>query len=353
MFLAHPAGARKPQPPPLPGERLMELVKLADQQGVLPAVAANLQQRARSGPSGPFDQAQGRPEPFDGAHGRMGGVQAPHEQLGEALREAQRILICRAAFCMVMRSQLAEVRASFSAAGIPCMVLKGPEFADRLYPNPGLRPFTDIDLLIRAGDKAAARDRLGRAGYAAAPGSDASHTARRGGHAEESWTNRQATGGTVELHWNVVNSPTLRRRISIGFDDLQTVALPGDPFPHPSPSALLLIAAIHAATAHKFDRLQPLCDVAMAARGAAGPLDVAWLRAIALKAHASLALAAACALAGACLGEPACDAVARSLNLSRRAQWARRLLNPKVALGTESVQAALRRQLFREMLKRI
>jgi hypothetical protein len=325
MFLAHPAGARKPQPPPLPGERLMELVKLADQQGVLPAVAANLQQRARSG---------------------SGGVQAPQEQLAEAFREAQTVLVRRAAFCLVMRSQLAEVRASFSAAGIPCMVLKGPEFADRLYPNPGLRPFTDIDLLIRPGDKEAARGVLRRAGYAAAPERDASH-------AQESWANRQTAGGTVELHWNVVNSPTLRRRISIGFDDLQTVALPGDPFPHPSPSALLLIAAIHAATAHKFDRLQPLCDVAMAARGAAGPLDIEWLRAVARKAHASLSLAAACALAGECLGEPACDAVARSLNLPRRARWARRLLNSHVALGAESAKASLRRQLFREMLKRL
>ena len=332
MFFAHPAGARKPQPPPLPGERLMELVQLADQQGVLPAVAANLQEHARSGCS---------------------GVQASHEQLGEALREAQRILIRRAAFCLVLRSQMAEVRSSFSAAGIPCMVLKGPEFADRLYPYPGLRPFTDIDLLIRPGDTGAARERLCRVGYAVAPEREASHAARRGRHAQESWNNGQAGGGTVELHWNVVNSPTLRRRISIGFDDLQTVALPGDPFPHPSPSALLLIAAIHAATAHKFDRLQPLCDVAMAARGAAGPLDVGWLRAIALKAGASLSLAAACALAGECLGEPACDAVARSLNLPRRAQWARRLLNPRVALGAKSGSASLRRQLFREMLKRI
>jgi hypothetical protein len=329
MFLAHPAGPHKPQPPPLPGARLMELVQRADQQGVLPAVAAHLQQRARSG---------------------AGGVQASHEQLDEALREAQRVLTSRAAFCLVMRSQLAEVRASFSAAGIPCMVLKGPEFADRLYPNPGLRPFTDIDLLIRSADAAAGRERLAQAGYAVTPESGASH---QGEHAQESWNNGRAGGGTVELHWNVVNSPTLRRRISIGFDDLQAVALTGDPYPHPSPSALLLIAAIHAATAHKFDRLQPLCDVAMAARGAAGPLDIAWLRAAALKAHASLPLAAACALAGECLGEPACGAVARSLNLPRRAQWARRLLNSKVALGAESVQASLRRQLFREMLKRV
>ncbi|MGO8705270.1 MAG: nucleotidyltransferase family protein [Candidatus Brocadiia bacterium] len=332
MFLAHPAGARKPQPPPLPGERWMELVKLADQQGVLPAVAANLQERARNGSD---------------------GVQASQEQLGQALREAQTILRRRAAFCLVMRSQLAEVRASFSAAGVPCMVLKGPEFADRLYPNPGLRPFTDIDLLIRAADKGSARDLLGRAGYAATPERQAPQDAHPGEHAQESWTNGQTAGGTVELHWNVVNSPTLRRRISIGFDDLQTVSLPGDSLAHPSPSALLLIAAIHAATAHKFDRLQPLCDVAMAARGAAGPLDVAWLRAIALKAHASLSLAAACALAGECLGEPACEAVVRDLNLPRRARWTRRLLNAEVALGAESGQAALRRQLFREMLKRI
>jgi len=43
--------------------------------------------------------------------------------------------------------------------------LKGPALAEALYPDPGLRPFTDLDLLVRREDAARAVALLGERGY--------------------------------------------------------------------------------------------------------------------------------------------------------------------------------------------
>ena len=40
-----------------------------------------------------------------------------------------------------------------------------------------------------------------------------------------------------------------------------------------NPTALLMVAAIHGAAGHQFERLQPAIDVLQAARGVAGPID--------------------------------------------------------------------------------
>ena len=42
--------------------------------------------------------------------------------------------------------------------------LKGPALAEALYPDPGLRPFTDLDLLVRREDAARAVALLGEVG---------------------------------------------------------------------------------------------------------------------------------------------------------------------------------------------
>ena len=77
----------------------------------------------------------------------------------------------RAAWLAFGRQHLqgvAELRAllgAFEGAGIDVIPLKGPALAEALYRDPGLRPFTDLDLLVRRQDAARAVAVLGELGY--------------------------------------------------------------------------------------------------------------------------------------------------------------------------------------------
>lgn len=54
-------------------------------------------------------------------------------------------------------------------AAVDFVVLKGPDLAARSYANPALRPFSDLDLLVRPEAIETAKEALGRAGYVQQP----------------------------------------------------------------------------------------------------------------------------------------------------------------------------------------
>jgi hypothetical protein len=47
---------------------------------------------------------------------------------------------------------LATILEAFDRAAIPCFLVKGPDLALLRYPDPFLRPMTDVDIMIRPGD---------------------------------------------------------------------------------------------------------------------------------------------------------------------------------------------------------
>lgn len=72
---------------------------------------------------------------------------------------------------------LAVVLTELAAAGVPVVVLKGAALAHLAYPEPGLRPMSDVDLLLEPEAADMAREVLGDLGFAdpapgAAPVSD-------------------------------------------------------------------------------------------------------------------------------------------------------------------------------------
>ena len=52
------------------------------------------------------------------------------------------------AYALILRRQGEAI--TTAARGLPAVIVKGPVFARLIYPVPGLRPFTDIDLLADA-----------------------------------------------------------------------------------------------------------------------------------------------------------------------------------------------------------
>jgi hypothetical protein len=90
----------------------------------------------------------------------------------------------------------AEAVEALSEAGIPCILLRGPAFARRLYNSGERRYYDDGDLLVRPADVTAAEGVLSRLGF---------HTlvvhipGERPPHAS-SWR-RDRDGANLDLHW--------------------------------------------------------------------------------------------------------------------------------------------------------
>jgi hypothetical protein len=60
---------------------------------------------------------------------------------------------------------LGEILAAFDKAGITALVLKGAALANLIYPSVGLRPMSDLDILVEPGQARHAQIELGRLGF--------------------------------------------------------------------------------------------------------------------------------------------------------------------------------------------
>ena len=65
--------------------------------------------------------------------------------------------------------QIATLATEFANAGLTLVFLKGSALAHLLYPEAGLRPMSDIDVLVKSDDLPAAVDLLNRLGFSHAP----------------------------------------------------------------------------------------------------------------------------------------------------------------------------------------
>jgi len=253
-------------------------------------------------------------------------------------------LVAAAGFTVLLRLRLEPIAQRLRERGLAFAVLKGAEFADRLYPAPALRGFTDIDLIVPREALAAVGEALKSLGYEHCVPKGLNHAEPYG---EELWLPPGAGKFGVEIHWNLVNVPSVQRGVSVQFEDLQR-----DAAGRLSPASLLLIAAVHAAASHQFDRLGMLVDVRQAAIGAAGKLDEAYLAETAARTGSRLALVTALDLAHRLWGDAPC-ARQRSLFPPRPVDaLARLLITPGLVVRPASRMGGLRRRWFRELLKR-
>ncbi|WP_439574730.1 nucleotidyltransferase family protein [Phreatobacter sp.] len=159
---------------------------------------------------------------------------------------------------MLLEGLCRDISAALAANGVAACVVKGPVFAERLYPISGDRLFSDIDLLVDPAAMGEAIAVMERLGYV---------------QPDKAWDNSQRDmeykfahpdhpTALIELHGNLVHYPRLRRRAGFGLREL-LIAGDGD---GRAPAALLATAIVHATLGHKLDRLQMLVDVLQATR---------------------------------------------------------------------------------------
>lgn len=101
----------------------------------------------------------------------------------------------------------------FGRAGIPLVVLKGAVLAQTLYPDPALRPFGDLDLLIHPEDQTRAEEIL------RARGCDVPEEMQEGADSalwgQQTFFRAGNHPARVELHWHLFVSPYYRRRAQL------------------------------------------------------------------------------------------------------------------------------------------
>ncbi|HET9441888.1 MAG TPA: nucleotidyltransferase family protein [Acidimicrobiales bacterium] len=177
-----------------------------------------------------------------------------------------------AAMHVVLRLErlLVDVAGRLEEAGIDCRALKGSAAAHLDYPNPALRCFGDIDVLVRSDDYDAAVGLLRDAGSTARYDEPRPGFGRRFGKGAELVT---PEGLEIDLHRTFVSGPF---GLSVVLDDLFAS---GTPFEVGGRRLLALTseqrflhACFHAALGARPARLQPLRDIAQLALF--GRLDV-------------------------------------------------------------------------------
>lgn len=311
-------------------ERLELLLAAAAKHGVLPAAIRGISDLIE----GARDEAV------------EAGNSAAIEAASAALDAGRLKLAYQTGSQMMMSYHARRAMAAFAAADLPAAIVKGAAFAQRLYPEPSLRTFTDVDILIPESHRHRTGEIMRALGFELCEFED-----RQGkDYHEQKWLLTAQKDVMIEAHSNLVHSPKLRGTMSVSYEDVVDAG-GGD---CADATALLFVAAAHGAVGHQLDRLQHLVDVMQAARGVAGPVDADRLAQISRRCGVTLAIVGALDLAGKTFGEPRCLKLAKHLMPSPIARLPGHLLSPALVVRGQSqdrARGSWRRNLFRQALR--
>jgi hypothetical protein len=309
VHCADPLGLKTRQPRRLlsPNEA-SDLVSQADAHGILPAIVRN------------FPPLADDPDYAAARHDAL-----VRQRTGAAL-------------AMMLRH---EANALISEAkDLPVALVKGHTFARTLYPEPALRPFTDIDLLVDPAVLPRVSQLLDAHRFRLA------EDGQDGDRRESKWLHRDNDALLVEVHTNLVHAPSLRGALSLTYADIADGP--------ETPAALLTIASMHGGL-HHFERLRQVVDICQAARHLKSGTDEAQLQGLLERTGSRLAAITGLNLANRLFGEPRCREIASALGPERYAGVAKVLIDRSVVTSTMSdkrIYHSWRRQGFRELLKR-
>jgi len=149
-------------------------------------------------------------------------------------------------------------------SGIDFIPLKGAYLAGQVYASPALRPFSDIDILVKRTDFKTAAGRLIQAGFTQESRVDLSSGMPPFSPYLNSAVFRKNQGGPdIHVHWHLLNSiRPLFLSINMDMDDIWKSARKNTgSFMELSPEHLIIHLAEHAVR-HSFDRLILIRDIA-------------------------------------------------------------------------------------------
>jgi len=161
-------------------------------------------------------------------------------------------------------NELRIILGRLKEAGVEVIVMKGASLAETVYPARALRPFTDMDLLIRKERLGKAKDTLTGLGYAL----DAYSTPDISSEKSDYHLRYQKGASIIELHWDLGLDVGLYKymRIDPGalWKNAQRSTIAGIEILILSPEDQIILSCIHLAK-HKFSRFIWLYDIRLIA----------------------------------------------------------------------------------------
>lgn len=167
----------------------------------------------------------------------------------------------RAVQQLIADLDLVTVRSALDAAEVPWLVVKGPVLAELAYPNPALRPYGDLDIVVAQSHFDTAVHLLEQAGARVVDRNWELVIREKRGQ-----LHLALTAGTVgDLHWHLVNHVWQRHAMDVPmaeiFERARRVELSVGPVHTLDPVDTLLHVSLHAALSGGH-RLRWLADVA-------------------------------------------------------------------------------------------
>jgi len=159
--------------------------------------------------------------------------------------------------------ELCALARELGSRGVPVLAYKGPALAELLYDPPGLREYTDLDLLVREADLEPARELLAERGWLPVEELDEAGRRQLAEADCEQVFHRPRTSQVLELHWRLLPSGHPQ---GMDVESLRARARPlrvaGVDLLVFEPLDLLLALCLHAGQKHRWMRLQMVLDVA-------------------------------------------------------------------------------------------
>jgi hypothetical protein len=192
---------------------------------------------------------------------------------------------------MYHQQVLGEIAAAFDAHRVPFVLLKGEALSKALYPQEGLRPYGDIDLLIRPETYEAAKDILAGLGFRLRLPTKEAEKLRLFG--EIVFDKNGPFTVTVDLHWDTLMTSWEPQSLFSEHEtwaSVDSIRLGNQALPVLSGELLLIYLCVHFAFHHVFDGLLLLCDLFLVLRRDAERIDWDRLIAMANRCHCQHAL---------------------------------------------------------------
>ena len=192
---------------------------------------------------------------------------ACHQQLAEQHQLNQ-------FYARLMQRRIATVLAALNAAGIDYMLVKGPALAYVIYPNPLLRPYKDIDIIVREKDWTRTHHQLIDMGYDPIGVSDAPPPKLFPLQVNyESEYRHPETRLLIEVHYDDILNAGLRSRDVDGFwQRSQICEIVGEPVRVMAKSDQLLHLCAHGHH-HAYSEIKWMTDIGLMVRDHSGDLD--------------------------------------------------------------------------------
>jgi hypothetical protein len=182
---------------------------------------------------------------------------------------------------MYHQEALRAIASAFEDRRLAFILLKGEALSKALYPQDGLRPYGDIDLLIRPEAYEAAKSVLIKLGFQLRNTTKEAEKLRFFGEIE--FDKPGPIPLTVDLHWDTLMTSWEPQSL---FNEEETwasvdqIRLGNRSLPVLTGEALLLYLSVHFAFHHVFDGLILLCDLFLVLRRDAERID--WDRLVAM-----------------------------------------------------------------------